>query len=381
MNDTTITDVEVTGVSCPMDVNVSGSSYDKEERSTVVVTVRTDAGVTGRSYSGDFGDIGADKLGEVLSFIEDHLAPMVVGERLFSIEALWEETFSRSKKYLSFQPRERFLYVHAVGTVDTALWDAIGKSLDAPLYEVWGAYQDSVPIISTGGYYEAEKSLSALGDEAKELEDIGFCGMKMKVGSERIDSDIDRLRAVKEKVSDEFLIGCDANQGYSVADAITFAEKASEVGIRWVEEPVAWYDQYQGMREVRNKTNVPVTAGQSELSPSGCKQLIESESVDIINYDASWGGGPTPWHKIASLADVNNIEMVHHEEPHLAMHLLASVPNALFIEGFHPDLDPIFFEMVENTPTIEGGEIHLPDAAGLGIEIDDSFVDAHAVDR
>jgi len=133
------------------------------------------------------------------------------------------------------------------------------------------------------------------------------------------------------------------------------------------------------MRRVRQQINVPVTAGQSELSATGCRRLIEEDAVDIINFDASWGGGPTAWRKVAAVAETNNTKIGHHEEPHLAMHLLASVPNALFLEGFHPDMDPIFHDMLIDPPEIADGRLTLPKEPGLGIHLNWEYINEHMV--
>lgn len=374
-----VTDIRATPVSCSFERTLLGSSYGKGSRATVVVTVETDAETTGRTYSGDFGDVGRDRQAKVVEFIREKLRPLVVGRDLFSLEAIWEDMFSRSKEYLSFMAGERFLYVHAIGAVDTALWDTVGKTLDVPLYQLWGGYRNSLPIIGFG-YYESGKDVDDLMAEMQELRSAGFGGVKLKVGKESTAADLERVAAVRNEMGDEFIIGCDANQGWTVDEAVAFATQVEEYDLRWLEEPVAWSDQYHGMREVRRRTNIPVTAGQSEISMSGCRHLVENNVVDILNFDASWGGGPTVWQKIAAIAESHGVSLMHHEEPHLAMHLLASAPNSLYVEGFPPELDPVFYEMVENPPSIENGRLHLPDRPGFGLELNDDFIREHCVE-
>lgn len=376
-----VTSVEVTPVSCPFERNLSGSIYEKGRRETVVVTIRTDSGVTGRTYSGDFGDVGSKGRRRVVSFIRETIAPFLVERDLFSTERLWEKLFDESKSFPVWKSEERWFYVNALGAVDTALWDARGKALDVPLYELWGGYRDSLPIIGIGGYYEKDKNLEDLVEEIREFQDMGLAGVKMKVGKGTVQEDVDRLRAVREGLGSDFVIACDANKGWSVDDAVSFVRQANEYDLRWLEEPVEWHEQYRGMREVRRRTDVPVCAGQSEIVASGCRRLIDEDAIDILNFDASWGGGPTVWRKIAATADLHGVQMGHHEEPHLAMHLLASVPNGLFVECFHPDVDPVWYEMVANPPTVEDGTIHLPDGPGLGIELDQDFIDAHRLEE
>jgi len=135
------------------------------------------------------------------------------------------------------------------------------------------------------------------------------------------------------------------------------------------------------MCEVRRRTGVPVAAGQSESTAADCRQLIEADAVDVINLDASIAGGPTQWRKVAATADVYGIDMAHHEEPHVSMHLLASIPNGCYAECFHPTLDPVWHEGYWDPPTVTDEVVTLPDEPGLGLEVDESFVATHEMTR
>lgn len=369
-----ITDVAATPVILPVEAEVGASSYTKIGRGAMVVTLETDEGITGHIHSGDMLDSNPAKAELLTTFIEEHIGPTIVGEELFAVERGWERAFEQTSKFSAYNPDHRQLFVHALGTVDIARWDAIGKAVDLPLYKLWGNYTDSVPIIAIGGYYQEGKGLEELAEEVREYHSLGFGGLKLKVGGRSVERDLERLETVISAADDSFMVACDANQGYTINEAIQFAEKAREYDIEWFEEPVAWHEQYQGMRLVRQKTGVPVTAGQSESSATGCRQLIDESAVDVINMDASIAGGPTQWRKVAHLADVNNVQMAHHEEPHVSMHLLASIPNGLYAEAFHPEVDPVWFELLTDRPSITDGRITLPSKPGLGVEIDESLV-------
>ena len=73
-----------------------------------------------------------------------------------------------------------------------------------------------------------------------------------------------------------------------------------------------------------------------------------SGAIDVCNFDASWGGGPTEWRRVAALASAFAVEMGHHEEPQISAHLLAAIPNRTYLESFHPDRDPMFYRLVAN---------------------------------
>lgn len=374
-----ITSITATPIYIPLEAEVGASTYTKAGRGTTVVTLETDGGVTGHINSGDVLDSNPDRAERLVSFIEDRIAPELVGENLFSIESGWERLIEQSSDFSAYNPHVRQLYIHAMGAVDIARWDAIGKATGQPLYKLWGGYRDSMPVIAIGGYYQDRKGLDALATEVEEYEAFGFGGLKLKVGDRSPEHDLKRLETVTSAASEDFVVACDANQGYSIEEALRFAKGAREHDIEWFEEPVAWHDQYAGMETVRDRTGVPVTAGQSESSASACRLLIESNAVDVVNLDASIAGGPTQWRKVAHMAEVNNVSMAHHEEPQISMHLLASIPNGLYVEAFDPSIDPVWYELLEDRPEIRDGRIELPDAPGVGLTIDESVVEEYAV--
>jgi L-alanine-DL-glutamate epimerase-like enolase superfamily enzyme len=135
------------------------------------------------------------------------------------------------------------------------------------------------------------------------------------------------------------------------------------------------------MREVRARGGIPVCAGQSEFSPEGCRDLMEAGAIDVCNFDSSWAGGPTNWRRNAAVAHLYGVELAHHEEPHVAAHLLASQPAGTYLEIFHPDRDPIWWNLIANRPAIVDGYLELPQGPGLGWEYDEAFIERHRADR
>ncbi len=143
----------------------------------------------------------------------------------------------------------------------------------------------------------------------------------------------------------------DANQGYSRAQAVEFARYVWDLDIRWFEEPVRWTNDARWMRDVRYQTGIPVCAGQSETTLTGIRDLMIGGAIDVSNFDASWAGGPTIWRKAAGLAAAFGVELGHHEEPQIASHLLASVPDHTFVECFDEERDPFFWRLSDmSTP-------------------------------
>jgi len=188
-----------------------------------------------------------------------------------------------------------------------------------------------------------------------------------------------RLRIAREAVGDSFLLMVDANQGYTREQALDFARRAADLNIRWFEEPCRWYNDRRWMRDIRAATGLPVTAGQSENTMPGVRDLIVDGAIDVCNFDSSWSGGPTVWRRVAGLASAFEVEMAHHEEPQVAAHLLASVPHGTYVECFDQDRDPIFWGLFANRPTIRDGMYTVPSGPGFGIELDQDFIARYQV--
>jgi D-galactarolactone cycloisomerase len=87
------------------------------------------------------------------------------------------------------------------------------------------------------------------------------------------------------------------------------------------------------------------------------------------------------WRKAAGMASAFGVQMGHHEEPQVAAHLLASVPDGTFVECFDEDRDPIFWNLFANRPTIQHGMYPVPQGAGFGIQLNMDFVDQYTVSR
>jgi L-alanine-DL-glutamate epimerase-like enolase superfamily enzyme len=146
----------------------------------------------------------------------------------------------------------------------------------------------------------------------------------------------------------------DANQGYTVSEALAFVAAVRAVGIelRWFEEPTRWHTDFRGLRDVRLRGNIPVAAGQSEISRVGMRELMVNGAIDVSNYDASWGGGPTEWRRVAALAASFDVQVGHHEEAQIA----PSSSMAIFRSRRRPGL------VGNSTPRSSNGTGSMPDA-------------------
>lgn len=364
--DSKIRSVETIPVRVDLPVEYRGSHYRMARRCTIITRVMLYGGVVGESYNAD-EDLTQP---EILKIIHEELAPIVEGMDALRHETCWQAMYAITRDQL----RNRRLAVQAIACLDSAIWDAIGKCLGVPLRVLWGGAQDTLPVIGIGGYYTSP-DVTTIEDDVAFFAEAGLAGMKFKVGALSPAEDAERLRRAVVAAPKTFRFAADANQGWDVDDAVEFADRVSDfVRLLWFEEPCMWPGDRRSMRGVRLRAKVPVAGGQSEFTSAGVGQLIADDAIDVSNFDASWGGGPTEWRRAASIAHVAGVKMAHHEEPHLASHLLSSVPHGTYLEVFHPKRDPIYWRMLESRPEVQNGRVELSDDPGLGLRLDEAFI-------
>lgn len=367
----TIQKIETEALRIPLKRVYKGSKYSMQNRCTIITRVYTDQGVVGEVYTGDTDKEQVD----ILNIINNELVPAVLGRDVFDTEGCWEAMKPATYDIL----RDRGVTMQAIACVDTAIWDTLGKALDMPLYKLWGGYRSEIPIIAIGGYYG--QTSDELAREVQDYVDYGVAGMKFKIGGATPEEDLARLQIARKTAGDGFTFMVDANQGYTLHEAIKFCKLAEHAGIelRWFEEPVRWYNDTRWLRDVRMATGVPVTAGQSEYTLDGVRDLMVAGSIDVCNFDASWCGGPTIWRRSAAMAAAFGIEVGHHEEAQLSSHLLCGVHHSTYIECFHKDRDPLFWDIQTEPRPIKDGIYHMSDRPGLGLLLDRDYIKKYKV--
>ena len=378
-----ITRIEIIPLGRKLEQSFEGGTYRIDNRNTLVTRVHTDEGLTGEVFGGD-EDMVQDR---IVTLIREHLEPMLIGEDPRNIEYLWNKMFydggkidlgNRSIHVLDLQNRS--ILMQAISAIDMALWDLLGKLYNVPLYQLLGGFRNKVPVIAIGGYYQSGKDKGNIKEEIDFCREIGMSGLKYKVGRLSLKEDIVRVENARAAAGDDFIIACDANQGWTIINAIEFCRQAADLNLAWIEEPVRWYDQLEGLRMVKDSTSIPVNAGQGEISGFGCRDLMLGGCVDILNVDVTIAGGVTEWKRIANTANLSHIQMAHHEEPQVALHLLAAIPNGLYVEIFpNYERDPMWIDLPVEPYRIHQGYMELPEAPGLGMDLNEEIIRKYSV--
>src|SRR6266850_1691364 len=316
-SDLKIERVEFIPLIVPLPRTFRGSYYFMTHRCTVITRIYTACGIVGECYNGD----EFETQGEILKILREEIAPRLIGLSAASPETCWQAALPASFNIL----RDRKLALAAQACTDSAVWDALGKAVGQPLYRIWGGAKERLRVIAIAGYYEEGKTLDDYGREMQALQAAGLGGCKFKVGGRSPAEDAERVRAARAAVGPEFKLCVDANQGFELRDAIEFARRVADLDLMWFEEPCRWSNDRRAMADVRRIGGMPITAGQSEISRAGCRDLMMDGAIDYCNFDASLGGGPTEWRRVAGMASAFGVTMAHHEEPQISAHLLGSI--------------------------------------------------------
>jgi L-alanine-DL-glutamate epimerase-like enolase superfamily enzyme len=276
----------------------------------------------------------------------------------------------------------RGLTIGALAGIDMALWDLLGKSLGQPVWRLLGGRRQArMPAYASGGWAPADRIAAELQSF---LERGDFRAVKMRVGAgdDTLDHSIRRVHAAREGLGEDIDIMCDAHGTWTVAEAKRFCRAVADCNIGWLEEPVT-ADDKRGQAEIRAMTDIPIASGESEFTRFDFRDLIELRAVDILQPDLSIAGGITEAVRIEALAAAHQLRFA----PHLwggaltfaaGLHV-AAVATSGFILEYSLGANPMLHELaIEDFPVVDG-HIEIPDRPGLGVTIDEAFVERYRV--
>ncbi len=334
----------------------SRQSFGINVLGTLIVEIESDDGTVGFSVT-TAGEIGA-------FIVERHLARLLEGQRVIDTEKMWDQMYRSTIFY-----GRRGVVLNAISGVDLALYDLLGKLRDEPVYALLGgAVRDELVMYATG----------ARPDRAREL---GFIGGKMPLhhgpaeGEEGLGQNIAMIADMRERVGDDFWLMLDCWMSLDVEYATRLAHRASEFGLKWIEEALL-PDDYWGY--ARLKRQVPptmlVTTGEHEATRWGFRHLLEMQAADIIQPDVGWCGGITELLKISAMADAHGVMVVPHGSSVYSYHFVLSRTNSPFAEFLMMDetaekIVPMFAPQLLGEPVPVNGRLVVPETPGFGVEL------------
>ena len=351
--------------------------------SELLVRVHTDAGFygigeahgAGQGFAGIYrqdadGAIHAD--GASLAVV-DLLKPMLLGKDPVDHELLWDEMFGLCHRIgWAGSGYGRPQILTALAAVDIALWDIKGKAANMPVYKLLGGHSNTAPCYVTGGYYQDGKSVADLVQECETYVDMGYEAIKLKIGHVSLSEDYERVSSVRNAVGDGIDLMVDVNEGWDVDTAIRGARMLEPLNIRWLEEPVHWYDRVEGLGKVAAATTIPIASGENAVTRWDARDLIRRGGVRVMQFDSTRNCGITECLRIAALCAADNVRLAPHHDPQVHGHLVAGLEVGEICETFPTaDRDPIWEELFTVRPEIAGGKLTLNDLPGWGIELDE----------
>ncbi len=358
-----ITRVEALMVNLVPKVKRTDAIQSFVSQETPIIRIYDTDGTVGTGYSYTIGTGGPS----IMKLIELTLAPALIGREATEIERIWRDLL-----FLTHATSVGAITSLALAAIDTALWDLKCRKASEPLFRMAGGAQERIPLYTTeGGWLHIETA--ALVDDALEAKALGFGGSKIKIGRPHVSEDVARIEAVRKAVGPAFEIMTDANQRFTVDEAIRRARCLTPFDIAWIEEPLI-ADDLTGHVRLSQTTTLPVAVGESIYSPLHFREYLQQGACSIVQVDVARIGGITPWLKVAHLAECFNVPVCPHFLMELHVSLCAAVPNARWVE-YIPQLDTLTTEPMR----IEEGHAIPSPAIGLGIAWDFEAIKAQTV--
>lgn len=319
--------------------------------------------------------------------ITSFYAPRLLGLDPMAIDRLWHNMWQWSLDFA-----RGGIMMGAMSGIDMALWDLKGKALGLSVSELMGGrYRETIPCYATGMYYKemAEDALlDALVAEAVAYRDQGFGAMKIKVGK-NLDFDERLCRAMREALPDTMLMA-DSNHAFDLPEALRMGRVLDECVFAWFEEPLS--PEYESQfRQLHDKIDVPIAAGECEQTRHGFRRLLSPGGVQIAQPDLAYCGGISEALKIRTIASAMGINVIPHSWGTMlnlsaATHFLAAgfrEPGRGEDAGFILELDrtsnPLRDDLFETPLQRDGAFMRVPTAPGLGVCVDGSALQSFLV--
>ncbi len=360
--------MKITGLRCvqveiPLEKPVRTAIHDVRSIGCVLAYLDTDEGISGEAYN---FTMNAARL-DILQAMIESLAPHVVGRDPRDVEGIWD-TMWRDINFFG----HKGVSIFAISTLDTACWDLVGKAAGQPLYKLFGACRDSVAVYASGGLW-LSLSIDELVAESRAFLADGFRAMKMRVGKDRIDDDVERVAAVREAIGPDVALMADANQGFSVSHAMRLGRRLEEFRLDWFEEPVPAWD-LEGHAAVAAALDTPIASGETEYTRYGMRDMLKAKAADILMPDLQRIGGLTEFRRVANLASSFDVPISTHVFTEQSLSIAGSATNCIYLEHM-----PWFETLYRERMRLVDGRMAMPEGDGLGFTFDADAIERYRV--
>lgn len=354
----TIDSIAVRAVLVPMARPLRTASGDVPAAPLVLVDLRTNEGIVGRSYAFAYAPF---VLRSLVHFLRD-VSPVLVGEVVSPRQRMRQ--LDKQLKLVGWQG----IAGMAVGALDMALWDALGRAANLPVTVLLGGEVKPLDAYDSFGIVDIKTDLGLLEASVES----GFEAIKIKAGAGDVADDVATVAAVRKLIGSKRRLMVDLNQSQTTASAIDRILRLQEFDLTWVEEPVA-ADDLGGHRVVREAVRpIPIQTGENWWLPRGMANAIAAKASDLAMVDIMKIGGVTGWISAAGQAEAASLPLSNHMFIEASAHTMACSPTASWCE--YIDLaGPVLTE-----PLMPRKGTIVPRGPGLGLEWDENAVDKYA---
>ena len=370
-----ITDVRATPLAVPFRETHVTWTGAYSAKSTLLIEVETDEGITG------LGEAPGIPLPEINQLIVEEFRDALIGHDPFAINAFQERALnSQSKAGLTALTWKAFRNIanNALGGIEIALWDIVGKAKGQPLHRLLGgALRDRVDMFA----WIHRKDQRAMVEDALDFRRHGFRAFYLKIGL-ATERDVADLSALREALGPDALIRGDANGAWTPTQALHEIRALEAIAPDWIEQPVT-EDDFDGFERVARLSPVPLCIDQGVNTNQLAYEAIRRRLADVICSDIHRVGGLMAFREMAAMAKLANIQVCRHAGPEFGIsgmahvHLMATIPNATL--GNQTYATTIADDIVnEKCDAFHDGALVVPDAPGLGVTLDRDKVAKYA---
>lgn len=336
----------------------------------VFVKVYTDEGLTG------VGEGTLEYKEKALCGAVEHIKSYLLGKDPCQIErhyhAIYRDAYWRGGAVL----------MSALSAVEMALWDILGKSLGVPVWQLLGGRANDDCRIYVNGWFAGAKTPEEFGERARAAAERGVSAMKwdpfgknyMQMSPAELRQAMRCIAAVREAVGEDVELLIEGHGRFDVPTATRIAAEIAPFRPLFFEEPVP-PDNLEALAAVREKSPVPIAAGERLYTRYDYNELFRRRAADYIQPDISHAGGIMELKKLAAQAEANYIAFAPHNPSGpvanaATLQIAGCCPNFCILEIMYSDVDYRRYITNENL-AYENGRIRIGDKPGLGIELNE----------